>query len=76
MPKKRKKKVGKLQAYDIKTKQKSPFEKALTPLNVSLFLIMAVLVALAIIEPSRVLDFVAGLGFIIVLLKIMYDGYR
>lgn len=72
----KKKKLGKLDTYRQDLERKGPFEKALTPLNIFLFVVAALIMALAIIEPSRVLDFVAAIGFLLVMGKIILDGYR
>lgn len=53
----------------------SVWKNAFTQLNVFLFIVASLLFALAIVEPSRGLDFIAIIVMLTVIGKMMIDGY-
>jgi hypothetical protein len=61
---------------DEAPKPQSIWNRGFSPVNIFLFMIAALLLAFAIAEPGRnLLDFIAGIVFIGVLVKIAIDGY-
>jgi hypothetical protein len=71
----RKKKEQILAYNDDLPIQKKELNKQVWILNIALFIVAAVLLALAIAEPGRGLDMIAGVVFVFVLVKIGIDGY-
>jgi len=71
----RKKKEQILAYNDDLPIQKKELNKQVWILNIALFIVASVLLALAIAEPGRGLDMIAGVVFVFVLVKIGTDGY-